>query len=139
MDEFCSFVQNRGNQRWTRYATERLSGIILAWHSGKRQDKDFLVLRELLKAFPISKYHTDNWGAYSKYIPPDKHRVGKDRTCKTERKNLNFRTHLKGLNRKTVCFSKNEQIHDNVIGMYCTSKSIITKLERMVIIRPDNL
>jgi hypothetical protein len=22
------------------------------------------------------------------------------------------------LNRKTICFSKNEQIHDNVIGMY---------------------
>ncbi|MDR1582354.1 MAG: IS1 family transposase, partial [Prevotellaceae bacterium] len=60
-------------------------------------------------------------------------------TWKIERKNLNFRTHLKRLNRKTVCFSKNEQIHDNVIGMYCTSKSIITKLERMAIIRPDNL
>ena len=22
------------------------------------------------------------------------------------------------INRKTICFSKNEQIHDNVIGMY---------------------
>ncbi|MDR2765834.1 MAG: IS1 family transposase [Tannerella sp.] len=25
---------------------------------------------------------------------------------------------MKCLNRKTVCFSKNEQMHDNVIGMY---------------------
>jgi IS1 family transposase len=25
-----------------------------------------------------------------------------------ERKNLNFRTHLKRLNRKTICFSKNK-------------------------------
>ncbi|MDR0414012.1 MAG: IS1 family transposase [Prevotellaceae bacterium] len=25
---------------------------------------------------------------------------------------------LKRLNRKTVCFSKNEQLHDNVIGVY---------------------
>ncbi|MDR2510974.1 MAG: IS1 family transposase, partial [Bacteroidales bacterium] len=32
--------------------------------------------------------------------------------------NLNFRTHLKRLNRKTICFSKNETVHDNVIGMY---------------------
>jgi insertion element IS1 protein InsB len=31
---------------------------------------------------------------------------------------LNFRTHLKRLNRKTICFSKNEQIHDNIIVMY---------------------
>ena len=118
MDEFWSFVQNKGNQRWTWYAMERRSGIILAWHNGKRQDKDFLALWTLLKAFPISKYHTDDWGAYSKYIPPDRHRIGKDKTWKIERKNLNFRTHLKRLNRKTICFSKNEQIHDNVIGMY---------------------
>lgn len=35
-----------------------------------------------------------------------------------ERKNLNFRTHLKQLSRRTICFSKDEDIHDNVIGMY---------------------
>jgi insertion element IS1 protein InsB len=117
-DEFWSFVQNKGNQRWTWYAIERRSGIILAWHNGKRQDKDFLILWELLKVFPISIYHTDAWGSYSKYIPSGGHRIGKDKTWKIERKNLNFRTHLKRLNRKTICFSKNEQILDNVIGMY---------------------
>jgi hypothetical protein len=41
MDEFWSFVGNKSNQRWTWYALERHSGIILAWHNGKRQDKDF--------------------------------------------------------------------------------------------------
>jgi len=118
MDEFWSFVQNKSNQRWTWYAIERRSGCILAWHNGKRQDKDFLVLWKLLEAFPISLYHTDDWGSYSKYIPSKMHRIGKDRTWKIERKNLNFRTHIKRLNRKTICFSKNEQIHDNVIGLY---------------------
>ena len=39
-------------------------------------------------------------------------------TWKIERKNLNFRTHIKRLNRKTICYSKDEEIHDNVIGMY---------------------
>ena len=33
-------------------------------------------------------------------------------------KNLNFRTHINRLNRKTICFSKNETIHDHVIGLY---------------------
>jgi insertion element IS1 protein InsB len=46
------------------------------------------------------------------------HRVGKQNTWKIERKNLNFRTHLKCLARRTICFSKSELIHDNVIGMY---------------------
>jgi insertion element IS1 protein InsB len=118
MDEFWSFVQKKSNQRWTWYAIERRSGCILAWHNGKRTDKDFLTLWILLQSFPISVYHTDDWGSYSRYIPAWRHRIGKDNTWKIERKNLNFRTHIKRLNRKTICFSKNEQIHDNVIGMY---------------------
>jgi IS1 family transposase len=44
MDEFWSFIQKKSNQRWTWYAIERTSGCILAWHNGKRQDKDFLIL-----------------------------------------------------------------------------------------------
>ncbi|KAA6336317.1 hypothetical protein EZS27_015509 [termite gut metagenome] len=118
MDEFWSFVGNKSNQRWTWYAIERKSGCMLAWHNGKRTDKDFLILWNSLKMFDIANYHTDAWGSYSKYIPPDQLRVGKDKTWKIERKNLNFRTHLKRLNRKTICFSKNETVHDNVIGMY---------------------
>jgi IS1 family transposase len=68
-----------------------------------------------------TKVYTDAWDSYVKYILPNKHRIGKDRTWKIERKNLNFRTHLKRLNRKTICFSKNEQIHENIIGMYIES------------------
>jgi len=118
MDEFWSFVGNKSNQRWTWYAIERNSGVVLAWHNGKRKDRDFLVLWLLLAQFPIARYYTDDWGAYSKYIPASRHYTGKDNTWKIERKNLNFRTHLKRLARKTICFSKNEQIHDNVIGTY---------------------
>jgi insertion element IS1 protein InsB len=118
MDEFWSFVKNKSNQRWTWYAMERNSGIILAWHNGKRKDKDFRILWCLLANFPIARYYTDDWGSYSKYIPANMHRIGKDNTWKIERKNLNFRTHLKRLARKTICFSKNELIHDNVVGMY---------------------
>jgi insertion element IS1 protein InsB len=36
MDEFWSCVQNKSNQRWMWYAIKRQSGIILAWHNGKR-------------------------------------------------------------------------------------------------------
>lgn len=118
MDEFWSFVESKQNQRWTWYAMDKRSGIILAWHNGKRTDEDFKKLLFHLLNIPIEWYYTDSWGSYSKLLPEDKHRVGKDITWRIERKNLNFRTHLKRLNRKTICFSKNEEIHDNVIGMY---------------------
>jgi insertion element IS1 protein InsB len=118
LDEFWSFVGNKKNQRWTWYAMDKSSGIILAWHNGGRSDADFLSLQSHLSKIPINLYYSDNWGAYSKYLPAGKHSTGKDQTWKIERKNLNFRTHIKRLNRKTICYSKNEQIHDNVIGMY---------------------
>jgi insertion element IS1 protein InsB len=118
IDEFWSYVYSKSNQRWTWYATDSVSGRVLAWHNGKRRDEDFLVLWKLLEPFPVSMYYTDDWGSYGKYIPVEIHEVGKANTWKIERKNLNFRTHIKRLNRKTICFSKNETIHDNVIGIY---------------------
>jgi insertion element IS1 protein InsB len=118
MDEFWSFVTNKKNQRWTWYAMDKASGIILAWHNGGRTDADFLKLQTYLSQIPIDLYFTDNWGSYARLIPGEQHYIGKNKTWKIERKNLNFRIHLKRLNRKTICFSKDEQIHDNVIGMY---------------------
>ena len=97
---------------------ERYSGIILAYHNGRRTDDSCEKLMQKLEPFPIQLYHTDDWQSYRKFIPQDKHIVGKDNTWKIERKNLNFRTHLKRLSRKSICFSKNESIHDKVIGMY---------------------
>jgi IS1 family transposase len=38
-------------------------------------------------------------------------------TQKIERKNLNLRTLVKRLTRKTICFSKSEVMHDTVIGL----------------------
>ena len=117
-DEFQSYVGNKSNQRWTWYAIEKESGIIPAWHNGRRTDECCAALINKLSSFSINTYYTDDWQSYKKYIPSALHVTGKADTWKIERKNLNFRTHIKRLNRKTICFSKNETIHDNVIGMY---------------------
>jgi insertion element IS1 protein InsB len=117
-DEFWSFVGNKKHQRWTSYALDKATGVILAWHNGGRTDADFLQLKTYLEQIPIKMYFTDNWGAYLRHIPAEQHYVGKDQTQRIERRNLNFRIHIKRLTRRTICFSKSAQIHDNVIGMY---------------------
>ena len=117
-DEFWSYVGKKTNQRWTWYAIERNSGIILAYHDGRRTDESCALLIKKLSVFPIKYYFTDNWQSYCKYIPAHQHIIGKDNTWKIERKNLNFRTHIKRLNRRTICFSKSEEVHDKVIGLY---------------------
>ena len=118
MDEFWSFVKCKGNQRWTWYAKDKNSGVIIAWHNGKRTDNDLCQLLEYMTNIPVNMYYTDDWGAYERLIPNYQHTVGKNETWRIERNNLNFRTHIKRLSRKTICYSKNEQIHDNVIGTY---------------------
>jgi insertion element IS1 protein InsB len=118
MDEFWSYVGNKGNRRWTWYAIDRKSGIVLAWQNGKRDNETCAKLLEKMECFPIRSYSTDNWESYTSLLPAEKHFIGKANTWKIERKNLNFRTHIKRLCRKTICFSKSEEVHDKLIGIY---------------------
>ena len=73
---------------------------------------------EALEPFGITRYYTDGWGAYERHIDTDKHQVGKDNTQKIESKHINLRTRIKRLVRRTICFSKTEQMHDLVIGLF---------------------
>jgi insertion element IS1 protein InsB len=90
MDEFWSFVGKKSNRRWTWYAIDKASGIILAWHNGGRTDDDFRKLLQYLENIPIDRYYSDDWGAYTRNLPETNHYIGKDLTWKIERKNLNF-------------------------------------------------
>ncbi len=121
-DEFWSFVGKKSNQRWTWYVLDRENGIILAHHNGRRTDASCQALLKKLEIFPIRTYYTDNWHSYAKFIPSSQHVIGKEYTWKIERTNLNFRTHIKRLQRKTICYSRDETIHDNVLGMYIEHK-----------------
>jgi insertion element IS1 protein InsB len=118
MDEFRSCVKKKKNQRLTWYVIEKQTGIIISWHNGKRTNQDLKILLSQVRNIPIKKYFTDHLDFYRTFLPLLKHVPGKDQTLQIERKNLNFRTHLKRLTRRTICYSKNEQIHDNLIGMY---------------------
>ncbi|MDR2385563.1 MAG: hypothetical protein LBD80_07900 [Tannerella sp.] len=78
-DEFWNFVGKKSSQRRTWHVMERRSGIVLAWHSGKGQERDC----ELLNPCSIQKYRAE-------YFPPRQRQTGKDGTWKIERKNFNF-------------------------------------------------
>ena len=123
IDEQWSFVGNKSNQRWLWYAIDHVTGTILAYVFGKRKDEVFKKLKALLEPFGIQRFYTDDWGAYERNLDQEKHSVGKRNTQKIERKNLNLRTWIKRLARKTICFSKLEKMHDIVIGL------LINKIE----------
>jgi insertion element IS1 protein InsB len=63
-------------------------------------------LLRLLRHFKYRLIATDYWGSYRRQIPKHLHCIGKAFTQRIERHNLNLRTHIKRLARKTICFSK---------------------------------
>ena len=117
LDEPWSYVGNKSNQRWLWYAVDHASNTVLAYTFGKRQDTVFKELKALLDPLGVCRYYTDDWGAYERHLEVEKHQIGKQNTQKIERKNLNWRTWIKRLARKTICFSKLEIVHDTVIGL----------------------
>ncbi len=78
----------------------------MAYVLDRRKDIVFLELKKLLGPFNIQMHYTDDCGAYERHIDSHKHEVGKLNTQKIERKHLTFRTRIKRLIRKTICFSK---------------------------------
>lgn len=118
LDEMWSYVAKKTNQRWLWHALDRVTGQVLAYTFGQRKDEVFLQLKKLLEPFGIKKYCTDGWGAYQRHLSVEEHEIGKRKTQRIERKHLRLRTSIKRLVRRTICFSKSEEMHDIVIGLF---------------------
>ena len=117
-DEMWSFVGKKKNQRWLWHAIGHHTGQVLAYVLDKHTDAALLKLKTLLQPFGVLHFYTDGWGGYERHIPKKLLSVGKANTQKIERKHLTLRTRIKRLARKTICFSKNEKMHDIVVGMF---------------------
>ncbi|MEX0447900.1 IS1 family transposase, partial [Xenorhabdus sp. SGI246] len=88
--------------------------------SRKTRDK----LLALLSPFNIRFYCTDDYAVYH-CLPEENHLVGKTFTQRIERNNLTHRTRLKRLNRKTIGYSKSEEMHDKVIGTFIERENYV--------------
>ena len=89
-DEQWSYVGSKKNPRWLWYAIDAMTGNVLSFVLGPRRDSVFKKLYDHLKAFNIKTYYTDDWGSYSKYIPPEKHVIGKKNTQKIDGDDFNW-------------------------------------------------
>ena len=118
LDEFWSFVGKKKNQRWTWLAVTSSTRRIGAFVNGRRTNENCRQLLEKYKCSQIKEFASDDWLSYQKVIPAQIHHIGKDKTQRIERVNLNFRTHLKRLQRRGIAFSKSDEIHDAVIKLY---------------------
>jgi insertion element IS1 protein InsB len=84
MDEMGSYVQRKKEPRWLWHAIDHRSSKVLAYVFGRRKDEVFLKLKALLEPFGITRYYTDDWGAYTRHLDADEHQPGKRNTQKIE-------------------------------------------------------
>ena len=116
-DELC--VKMKGmNRCWVNYVINRKTQKIIG-HSFGSNNKENLgkVIGRVLCLNP-KKVYTDKLTTYPGLIPSTIHNIRKYQTNTIERFNLNLRTHLKRLSRKTICFSKKIQMLEAVVSIY---------------------
>ena len=98
---------------WLWHAIDHDTGEVIAFVMGERKKKVFRQLWKLLNDLNIEiirVFSDDNW-SYHDVIPKKILRTGKRNTQRIERKHLIFRTRLKRLCRKTICYSKSVEMH----------------------------
>ena len=118
MDEMWSYDHDKSRQVWLWWAVDHATNTPLAFTFGTREHKYLEELLALLRPFSIGRVYADNNFAYQNKISADMLVTGKKNTQQIERDHLTLRTRIKRLCRKTICFSKDEEIHKSVIGTF---------------------
>lgn len=126
IDEQWSYVGNKQKKVWLLYAICKQSGEILAANWGKRNKKSIKDLLKKLQEIAVNFYCTDNWRAFAEVLPKEKHILGKKYTKKIEGINTWFRTRLRRLVRRTVCFSKKLIYHYSIMKTAICERNIRT-------------
>ena len=106
IDELCTYVGNKKNRKWIISAISKTTGRVVATMVGNRSVKTLnRVIVKVLSLSPKAIY-TDKLKQYALLIPRHIHKVKRRGINKIERYHLTLRTHVKRLNRRTLCFSK---------------------------------
>lgn len=118
VDEMRIFIRNKENQIWIVYALERATNKVVSFAIGKRTKRTLRnVINSLLLSDPKAIY-TDGLRQYKSLIHANIHKVKRFCNNHIERCNLTLRTHLKRLNRRTICFSRNFSVLQCILRIY---------------------
>lgn len=107
------------NNIWILKAVDRCSRRTVAWVVGGRDAATFQRLYDKVKHLTGCIFYTDDWEAFAKILPPDRHVIGKAHTIAIEQDNSNTRHHLGRMTRRTKVVSKKVQMLDASIKLWC--------------------
>jgi IS1 family transposase len=128
LDELWSFVYTKAQKRWIWIALCRRTRQVVSYFIGDRSEKS---CRNLWESIP-EKYKTcqsfsDYWDAYATVITTGKHQqVGKEsgETNHVERWNNTLRQRICRFVRKTLSFSKSDEMHELYLHLFIYNYNI---------------
>ena len=116
LDELWSFVLRRSNKRWVWIALCRATRQVVACVVGDRSEQTCRALWAAIPtAYQAGHCYTDFWDAYRKVVPARQHTAcskQSGQTAHVERWNNTLRQRLARFVRKTLSFSKSEEMHE---------------------------
>jgi IS1 family transposase/transposase-like protein len=106
VDEMKTYWRKKSRGIWIVYALDRKTKQVVSFNVGGRSNKTLKVIVNTLMLSEARYIYTDRFPNYQYLIDKKKHKICFYGTNRIERKNLTLRTHLKRLQRRTICFSR---------------------------------
>lgn len=110
IDELHTYVGEKKNKKWLWTVVNHFQPGIIAWTLGDRSAETFKPLWDIIKGWKSFLYVTDGWPVYPKFIEDIDHIVSKTYMTRVEGENCRLRHYLARLKRKTLCYSKSEEM-----------------------------
>ena len=123
------------NKLWIIKALDRASRRAVAWVLGRRSAATFQRLYDKVSHLTDCKFYTDDWDAFGKILPSERHIIGKTGTVTTEQNNSNTRHHLGRMTRRTKVVSKTEEMVDTTLKLWCalTTPEMFTRFQKLAL------
>lgn len=120
VDEMRCYLRKKTRPIWIVYALDRESKEVINFSIGSRTKQTLSYVTNSVILSKPKKVYTDKLIHYKSLFSSSDivHKVTRFGTNRIERKNLTLRTHLKRLNRKTICFSRSFIILMCVLKIY---------------------
>ena len=118
LDEMWTYIGNKKKGIYIAYGIERKTARVIDFRVGQRS---YNLLRQIVNTVletKPDKIFTDKFPFYQKLVPKEKHKISKYHINKIERNNLNLRTHIKRLSRRSICFSKSAKYLEAHLSIY---------------------
>lgn len=118
VDEMFIKIANGKKQNWLIYAIEQQTKDVVVFIIGGRNTENLKSVIDNVLLLHPKRIYTDGLNMYPSLIPKEIHKRFQYCTNRIERMNLNLRTHIKRLSRKSICFTRNQKYLEAHLKIY---------------------